>query len=401
MEIFPPQKTKAHILLPSSKSISNRVLMMNFLSGNKINIKNLSNANDTLVFQRIISCIGKQNIFDAEDAGTALRFATALLSVIEGKHLLTGTDRMKQRPIGVLAEALQTLGINIEYVEKKNFPPVIIYGKKNIDGGKIKLRADISSQYISSLMMIAPLFKNGLTITFDTRPVSMPYIKMTAALMQKFGIELNINKNLVEIKNGIYKPHVYQIENDWSAASYWYLMAALSNTCQLSFDLLHKDSLQGDSIIHSLFYNFGVETVFNDTGCTIIKTKNIKPPYFEYDFTDCPDLAQTFACLCAALKTKAYLKGLKTLKIKETDRIEALKNELAKFGAEIFTDHESLKITGFKSPENAICVNTYNDHRMAMSFAPLSILYGKFTINNPEVVKKSYPGFWNEWNKVQ
>lgn len=400
MQILPPKKNKAHILLPASKSESNRMLMINYLSGNKIEIKNLSHSNDTRVFQKIISSTSKQSVYNAEDAGTAFRFSTALFSVKEGKHILTGSERMKERPVGILTEALKMLGIKIEYLEKQYFPPLAIYGKHKIAGGTVNLDAGVSSQYISALMMIAPLFDKGLTLQFNTVPVSLPYIKMTAALMQKFGIDIKLHTNSIVIKSGQYTSGKHEIENDWSAASYWYLLAALYDECEFDFDLLSPNSLQGDSAVINLFNYFGIETVFNDTGCTIKKSKKKPPDYFEYNFSNCPDLAQTFACLCTGLRIKAHLTGLNTLKIKETDRIEALKNELCKFGAIIAADNNSLKINGYNNPENNITINTYNDHRMAMSFAPLTKIYGLITIQNPDVVKKSYPQFWLEWKKL-
>lgn len=345
------------------------------------------------------------DVIDIKAAGTAMRFTTAYLSVTEGTHVITGTERMRQRPIGVLVDALRFLGADIEYEGEQGFPPLRITGRQ-LEGGRIEIRGDISSQYISALLMIGPSLRQGLELRLTGNIISRPYIDLTLCTMRDFGAKAEwVGSDTIRIHPQPYVPTYYFIENDWSAASYWYEMVALSHDANAEVKLsgLMDGSLQGDSVVKYLFSMLGVKTVFDSrergvpTTVTLSKT-GVRPARLDYDFINQPDMAQTFVVCCAMLDIPFHFKGLATLKIKETDRIEALKTEMRKLGFVIRdVDGRELIWDGERcEPQPDAAIDTYEDHRMAMAFAPASLLIPGLRINNPHVVSKSYPHFWND-----
>lgn len=388
---------KSTITLPSSKSISNRTLILNALSGCPQDIQNLSDCDDTEV---LVKALGFEKCdFDIKAAGTAMRFLTALLATKEGSWTITGTERMKNRPIKLLVEALTTVGGKIEYMEKEGFPPLRIHGSQ-LQGGKISMAGNVSSQYISALLMIAPLMKNGLTLQLKGEVVSKPYIHLTIELMKIFGVDAEWNGATIDIHPQSYKPVSFTVESDWSAASYWYEIAALSKV-EITLKGLFENSLQGDSAVARLFEPLGINTVFT-AGGVILKQADRQTQTMEYDFEDEPDLAQTFVTTCCLLNIPFHFTGLQSLKIKETDRIEALKNELRKLGYLLEDSNNSILTWDGKrcEAEATPTIKTYEDHRMAMAFAPAALVrqHG-ITIANPEVVSKSYPYYWEDLQK--
>lgn len=400
--IAPKEKIKAHIIIGGSKSISNRLLLLKEILKLKLKIKNLSDSEDTKLLKIALQQIKKRKnkIIDINHAGTNMRFLTAFLSITKGEWILTGSQQIKERPIGELVSALKKLGADIIFLEKVGFPPLKINGKK-IDGGVISLSAGISSQFISALLLISPTFNKGLILKLKGEVVSKPYIEMTLELLKKFKIKTKQYNQSICILNSPFKSYSSSIfvESDWSSASYWYSICALSPKSEIELSSFYKNSLQADSILPKIFNNLGVKTTYKKNSI-ILKQNKQKINQFDYDFSDCPDIAQTIAITCFGLKIIAYLNGLKTLKIKETDRIEALKNELIKFGANIKTTSTSIFIKNHDKIRPNIKIKTYNDHRMAMSFAPLSLIYNKIEIENYEVVTKSYPNFWHDLNSV-
>ncbi len=387
-----------------SKSISNRLLLIRALSKKNFNISNISKSKDTLLMQLLLNN-SNEYILDAGDAGTVYRFITAYLALKPGKQFLTGSKRMLERPIAILVEALNKLGADIKYAGKENYPPLNINNPKL---GKsyyktIHLDASVSSQYISALLMIAPTLQKGLEIVLSENPVSQSYIEMTLFLMKEFGAQIIKKENVIHVSNGSYLPKDILVESDWSSISYFYTIAALyDGPVNLRFNTFFENSLQGDSVICKIMEKFGITSTFSEIGTLQVrKVKTILPEYFEYDFTNCPDLAQTICVLLAALKIPSLLTGLKTLKIKETDRIEALQKELLKFGAVLETTHDEIRIIkGIEDNIIPTIINTYNDHRMAMSFAPLVLKTGKLKIENKDVVNKSYPDFWADFKNL-
>ena len=336
-----------------------------------------------------------------------MRFLTAYLSTKEGEWTLTGSERMKDRPIGDLVKALKSLGADIVFLEKENFPPLKINGKI-LKGGKIEIDGSVSSQFISALLLIAPTFENGITLTLKNNIVSWPYIQMTIDILTEFGLIVCKNLNTINVSKSLIAPPkstIYSIESDWSSASYWFSIVAICNKGEIILTGLKNKSSQADAILTEIYMQLGVSSSFKNNDLVLTKNANITSS-FEYDFTDCPDIAQTVAITCFALGIKAKLTGLKTLKLKESDRIVGLKTELEKFGALVNITDNSIEIkeaahkwqnAGLTNNEFAtVTVSTYNDHRMAMSFAPLSILYKEIRIEKPEVVSKSYPQFWED-----
>jgi 3-phosphoshikimate 1-carboxyvinyltransferase len=388
------------IELPVSKSIYNRLLIINKLSNDKIKFTNsFENSDDTIVLKNALENITK-NTVDIEYSGTAMRFLTAYYSILNGQKILTGSDRMKERPIKILVETLKQLGAKIEYIENFGYPPLKIEGTE-IDGGHISISANISSQYISAILMVAPYFKYGLQLEILGKIVSLPYISMTIKLMQQCGAAINWKtEKIIDVKPIAYKTSEIKIESDWSAASYWYQIIALCENGKITLKNLHKNSLQGDSVVEKYYRFFGVETRFHLNDIEISYVPKLKSDYLELNLSDTPDLAQTIACTCVGLKIKCKLTGLSTLQIKETNRIKALQNELLKFGviSEISSDHFEIK--KFTTPNDIIDIETYQDHRMAMAFAPLSIKFGKLEIKNHGVVSKSYPMYWKHLESV-
>ena len=379
-------------LLPASKSISNRALIINALAGGTSTLSNLSDANDTQLMLKLVG--SKDKTIDVEDAGTTMRFLTAFFSVTDQNKILTGTSRMKERPIGLLVDALRKLGVEINYLEKDGFPPHEIKKFSGQTTDSIHIRGDVSSQYISALMMIAPILPKGLKLVLEGKIGSRPYIEMTAALMNHFGVNVKLMPASVEIAHQTYKPAPFTVESDWSAASYWFAFTALAEKAEIILPKLLSDSLQGDSAIVKIMEGLGVKSEFKNGLLTLTKIPSKNE--LHWDFTHCPDLAQTVAVVCAAKNIKGYFIGLESLRIKETDRIQALQNELEKIGAGLIEqDSEHWTLVPTPSLPASASFLTYKDHRMAMAFAPLATLMD-VEIERPEVVRKSYPNFWND-----
>ena len=379
--IQPPELLHAQIRLPASKSISNRILILNALSKSVYPIENLSDSDDTQVLMKALLSLQTGNAaFDTGAAGTSMRFLTAYLAQNEGVWTITGSERMKNRPIRILVDSLREIGGKIEYMEKEGFPPLQIHGRK-LTGGAIRLNGGVSSQYLSALMMIAPATQQGLDIRLEGTVVSRPYIDMTAHLMQTFGIETLWDGERIRIEPQAYQPVPFKVESDWSAASYWYEIAALAeNSGDVELIGLESNSIQGDARVAQLF----------KTGIG-----------GEVDFTNEPDLAQTLAVTCCLLNIPFHFTGLQSLRIKETDRIAALQTELKKLGYAVKTGGAEMEWAGERcESEPDPVISTYDDHRMAMAFAPVCLKTGKIRISNPEVVSKSYPAFWKDMEKA-
>lgn len=406
ININAPSSIKGKVVLPSSKSISNRALVINSLSGNAASPENVSDCDDTRVMIEWLSNIPQTINIGA--AGTAMRFSTALLSVMEGTHSITGTERMKNRPIGILVDALRVLGAVIDYEEKEGFPPLKIQGNSHLSGGDITLPGNVSSQYISALLMIGPALEKGLRLILTDKIVSRPYIDMTLSIMQEYGASASwVSENVINVQPQPYKSRSYYVESDWSAASYWYEMVALADNDDAEIILpgLFAESLQGDSHGKEVFEKLGVKTQY--VGRDVVLTKNGDcVDRLEYDFVEMPDLAQTFVVTCCMLGVPFHFTGLQSLKIKETDRIEALKKELSKLGFIIEDRNDSelcwdgIQIVLDSNSIDEIAIDTYEDHRMAMAFAPVALKTGNIKINNPEVVSKSYPNYWGDLKSV-
>jgi len=387
--------------LPASKSEANRALVLQALAGGGT-LDNLSDAHDTQLMQRLLAAAPSNTVLDAEDAGTVMRFLTAYLAVTGWRGHLTGTARMQERPIGVLVDALRQAGASIEYLGKESFPPLNLTGfaapNNQTNPTRLAVRGDISSQYISALLMVGPQLPGGLRLQLTGHVGSRPYINMTVALMQRFGARCVEDGESYHVAAGRYQPTDYTIESDWSAASYWYSMVALAPTgSEITLPWLRQQSLQGDQSIARIMAHFGVETTFLPDGIHLRQQDFLPTPEpLAFDFTDCPDLAQTVAVVAAALNQPTDVTGLESLRIKETDRIAALQTELAKFGGTL----RDLGSGRFRAESSDFAVQgqsvaTYHDHRMAMAFAPLA-LRGPLRIEAPVVVKKSYPEFWKE-----
>ncbi|MGB5500608.1 MAG: 3-phosphoshikimate 1-carboxyvinyltransferase [Maribacter sp.] len=389
---------KSHIQITGSKSESNRSLLLQALYPN-ISISNLSNSDDAKVMQNGLSISNGE--VDIHHAGTAMRFLTGYYASQEGKNVvLTGSQRMTERPVKVLVEALRNLGADIEYINSEGYPPIQIRGKK-LQKNKVSLPADISSQYISSLLLIAPSLENGLELNLVGKITSVPYIKMTLGLLNQIGIETSFEGNRIKVapKENIGTIELV-VESDWSSASYFYSIAALSDVgSELKLSAYKSNSLQGDSILAVIYKEFGVETSFFKNEIVLKKVKHCQSTSIECDLANAPDIAQTIAVTCLGLGLGCELTGLHTLKIKETDRLEAMYNELSKFGAKVTITDKTLRMepTSQISPE--VAIDTYNDHRMAMAFGPLAIKT-TLIINDAEVVSKSYPDFWRDLNAL-
>lgn len=382
--------------ISGSKSESNRLLILNSIYGN-LKIDNLSNSDDTVILDKYLTSL--ENQIDVHHAGTAMRFLTALLSIKTNKQfVITGSNRMKERPIKILVDALNKLGANISYCDKNGYPPLMIKGQE-IVGGEISLSSQISSQYISALMLIAPILKKGLLINLEGQITSKPYLEMTLAILKKIGINCCFKNNIISIEScSIINSSSISIESDWSSLSYFYSIVALSRSAKLNIGTFYKSSIQGDIRLSEIYTKLGVETKFIESSSRIsLKKINDfnKPDHIDLDLTENPDIAQTIAVTCFGLGISCDLFGLHTLKIKETDRLEALKTELSKLGAIVKITNNSFHLSSSFSINTDISIETYNDHRMAMAFAPLA-LKTPLTINNPEVVTKSYKDFWKD-----
>ncbi|MDH8702095.1 3-phosphoshikimate 1-carboxyvinyltransferase [Dysgonomonadaceae bacterium PH5-43] len=391
----------ATIKLPSSKSISNRVLILNAMCDMPLPIENLSDSDDTVVLFNSLN--SDSNCFDIGAAGTSMRFLTAYLSLKQGEFNITGTERMKHRPIKVLVDALRTLGADVDYVENEGFPPLRIHGH-SLCGGKVSLNGGVSSQYISALMMIAPYLDKGMELTLEGEVISKPYILMTKHLMKSFGVEAEWSNNKVVVKPQTYKSLQFKVESDWSAASYWYEILALSDAnAEIELLGLDEDSCQGDANGRFLFDKLGVKTEFTDRGVLLTKKPTEIDGYcLEYDFVNEPDLAQTFVVVCCLMNIHFKFSGLQSLKIKETDRMKALQNEMAKLGYLLKEDiNNVLSWDGSRVEADANpIIKTYEDHRMAMAFAPACLKLREINIAEPSVVTKSYPKYWDDLQSV-
>ena len=391
---------KGSIILPSSKSIANRALIIHALSYSPFPIENLSDSDDTKVMEQVFN--SNSNQFDIGHAGTAMRFLTAFLSQIVGEWTITGSDRMKQRPIGILVDALAKLGARIEYVENEGFPPLKIYGS-HLKGCVLELDGSISSQYISALLMIAPTIEDGLTLRLKNKTTSRPYIEMTLKLMGQFGVNHVWKGNEIRISEQKYRTRPFSVEADWSGASYWYQMAVLAEEVDVELVGLRTQSLQGDAVLAQWFEQLGIQTTGTEQGSRLTKNGQALPKFLQLNFIENPDVAQTFAVLCVMKQIPFHFTGLETLKIKETNRIAALQDELAKFGAQLTEPAQGeLKWDGtFPLEKQAFPeIETYHDHRMALAFAPACQLSGPVAILDPMVVTKSYPGYWEDLKKV-
>ena len=387
------------IYLNSSKSESNRLLIIKALSEKEIKIKNLSKANDSVLLKNLLE---SENlvVWDAQDAGTSFRFLTSFLAIKKEHVVLSGTERMKQRPVKVLVDALNKIGAEILYLENEGFPPIYVKGKINQVKNKLDIPGDISSQYISSLLLIAPLLEKGIEINIEEPFYSRPYVNMTLNLMNSFGIKSEVKGNKISIKNQEFSSGSYIVESDWSAASYWYSILSISdNINNLTLQGLKKKSNQGDSVISELMKSFGVNTQYKEDGIVLTKIK-LDTEEIELDFRDCPDLAQTILVVAAYHKIKLKVSGVESLKIKETDRLLAMKNELKKIGCD-FYEEDNYWVLEKRSREidDELAIDTYKDHRMAMAFAPLASKKS-IIINDPDVVVKSYPTYWEDLKKV-
>ena len=395
IKVTAPAKIHTTIQLPSSKSISNRALIINALGNGTHHPENLSDCDDTRVMIRALN--DDKETIDIMAAGTAMRFLTAYLSVTPGTRIITGTERMQQRPIQVLVNALRELGADIEYVANDGFPPLRITGRE-LRKDTISLPGNVSSQYISALLMIAPVLTNGLTIRLTGDIISRPYINLTLQLMNDFGVRAEwTDDHRLKVEPQAYHSTPFYVESDWSAASYWYQIVALSKEAEVTLPGLFKDSYQGDSQVAGIFRSLGVETIYKDK--TVILKKNGKSvERLDYDFINQPDLAQTFVVTCALLNIPFRFSGLQRLKIKETDRMAALITEMRKLGYILHeTDGSVLSWEGERcTTEEHPAIDTYEDHRMAMAFAPTCLALPEILINNPQVVSKSYPRYWED-----
>ena len=395
IKVTAPAKIHTTIQLPSSKSISNRALIINALGNGTHHPENLSDCDDTRVMIRALN--DDKETIDIMAAGTAMRFLTAYLSVTPGTRIITGTERMQQRPIQVLVNALRELGADIEYVANDGFPPLRITGRE-LRKDTISLPGNVSSQYISALLMIAPVLTNGLTIRLTGDIISRPYINLTLQLMNDFGVRAEwTDDHRLKVEPQAYHSTPFYVESDWSAASYWYQIVALSKEAEVTLPGLFKDSYQGDSQVAGIFRSLGVETIYKDK--TVILKKNGKSvERLDYDFINQPDLAQTFVVTCALLNIPFRFSGLQSLKIKETGRMAALITEMRKLGYILHeTDGSVLSWEGERcTTEEHPAIDTYEDHRMAMAFAPTCLALPEILINNPQVVSKSYPRYWED-----
>jgi 3-phosphoshikimate 1-carboxyvinyltransferase len=400
----PQAGLKGSIILEPSKSISNRVLIVRSLCKEDFKIHRLSNSDDTDALVKMLA--SDKDVLYSGHAGSSYRFMVARACLGDKEIKLDASEQLRRRQIGPLVKALQTLGADITYLNKEGYPPLQIKPNKNFGKGtnEISLQAGISSQYVTALLMIAPYLPKGLIINLSEHPVSVPYIQMTLEVMKWFGIDHEWKENTITIQPGEYKAKDYSVEGDWSAAGYFYSMAALAPVANIEIEGLYEKSLQGDAIVKEIFEHFGVTTTFTETGIQIKKKDHPpRPKEVRYDFTNYPDLGQTVMVTLAGMGVKGILSGLKTLRIKETDRIEAMQTELAKV---------KIKMDIIDKPDDIICVltgkakwkdkakfNTYEDHRMAMALTPLALIK-PIIIREPEVVSKSYPGFWRDASQI-
>ncbi|MEM8906252.1 MAG: 3-phosphoshikimate 1-carboxyvinyltransferase [Bacteroidota bacterium] len=405
------QKTDRNIIgrikLNGSKSISNRALIIQALCPEDFSIHELSTSKDTTTMRQLLAKANQDDtILDTGAAGTTFRFLTAYLALQQGTQILTGSARMKQRPIGVLVEALRQLGAHIEYLENTGYPPLKIHSPTPSSSNQLRISAGVSSQFISALLMIAPALPEGLKLTLEGQIVSRPYIEMTLSLMEHFGVQHHWQGQEIHIAPQNYQAQAFTVEADWSAASYYYALAAFADQLDLHLEGLYPNSLQGDAVLTNMMERFGINTQFTDKGIHLSKSTTATPAAsnFQWNFIKCPDIAQTLAVVCGGLDTPGDFSGLITLKIKETDRVAALQEELSKVEV-IFSettlaqsDDVTCQVRG-KAMVNQPRFATYEDHRMAMAFAPLALL-GAIEVQDPMVVEKSYPEFWADFQQL-
>lgn len=389
---------QASVQVTGSKSETNRLLLLQALYPG-ISIQNISESDDSIAMQGALA--STNDVVDIHHAGTAMRFLTAYFAQSEGRSvLLTGSQRMQERPIGVLVDALRSLGADIQYTGNEGYPPLKINGKK-LAGGKASIKADVSSQYITALLLIAGRLENGLELELLGELTSVPYIKMTLGLLDEVGIENSFEGNVITVKptTNNQQSSTIVVESDWSSASYFYSIVALSGVgTRITLSSYKQNSLQGDSALAEIYKEFGVQTAFSGNQITLSK-QNLKPETLNFELNNTPDIAQTIAVTCFALGFGCHLTGLHTLKIKETDRLEALKTELGKFGAEVTVTNDSLTLAPSSHKNEGVEVATYNDHRMAMAFAPLALKV-PFVVKDAGVVSKSFPTFWEDMEKL-
>lgn len=381
-----------------SKSETNRLLLLQSLYPN-LQIENASPSKDSEAMYRGLH--SGESTIDIGDAGTAMRFLTAYYAACQNKDvILTGSARMQERPIGILVEALRQLGAAIYYSKGEGFPPLHIQGKQ-LEGGTLSIKANVSSQYISALLLVAPSFANGLSLHLDGEITSFPYLRMTLSLLNELGIAGTFEDNTFTIEHTpAVAPQMIVVEPDWSSASYFYSMVALSPVgTSLYMNHYKERSLQGDRIVADIYQSFGVRTIFWGDKIQLIKERDLLSPIFSYNLMDCPDIAQTIAVTCFGLGIECFLSGLNTLNIKETNRLEALKNELTKLNAEVHISKEEIWVGSARKITRNISIDTYNDHRMAMAFAPLALKI-PIIINDVEVVEKSFPDFWEQFESI-
>ena len=385
--------------LESSKSISNRLLILKEFCKTKFEIQNLSNAKDTKILNELLYSFKSTKDINCEDAGTALRFVIAFLATKEGIWKVSGSERMHERPVKPLIDCLTELGSEIKYLEKEAVPPIEIKSKK-LKSKKLSLPGDISSQFISALLMIAPTIENGLKLEITSKVLSKPYIDMTLNLMSEFGIKYSWENNLIKVEKQNYLAKNIKVENDWSAASFWYSFLALSKSGEIKIPNLYANSIQGDSVLSIIYSKLGIKTEFNADSIILSKTKNIAKE-IELDLSNHPDLALPITVTCCGLGIKAHLMGLESLKVKESNRLECIKKELRKFNISCEIDSSSIKI---KENQNIVqptsIIECHHDHRIAMSIAPLVMKVDSIKFDDKEVVNKSYPKFWEDFNKV-
>ncbi|RRQ47078.1 3-phosphoshikimate 1-carboxyvinyltransferase [Chryseobacterium sp. SC28] len=389
------------IQITGSKSISNRLLILSKLFGN-IDILNLSNSQDTTLLKKALE--SDSEIIDIHHAGTAMRFLTSYYSIFEGrKTILTGSDRMKNRPIKPLVDALRSLGADITYLEKDGFPPLQIIGKK-LERNNVKISAEVSSQFLTSLILIGGKLENGLTLELEGEITSRPYLEMTLKILNEIGIKSHFTENKIEIlpHSDNFRIEHYEVESDWSSASYFYSLAAIGRK-SITLKSYHTLSLQGDSVIKELYWKyFGINTVsdYAENSISLLPEPAFEfPEFITVNMNDCPDIAQTLCVTATALKIPFEITGLHTLKVKETDRLVALQKELVKIGAKTNITEDKIESSEFVKPEENISISTYNDHRMAMAFAPFALIK-ELNIENEDVVEKSYPEFWEDFATV-
>ena len=385
------------IKITGSKSETNRLLFLQSLFPN-FKIQNKSNSDDSSIMQAALK--STSDFIDINHAGTAMRFLTSYFSQLEGREvILTGSERMQQRPIKILVDALRSLGASIEYEKKQGYPPLRIKGKK-LDGGTISLPADISSQFISSLIMLGAVLKAGIELNLKGTITSMPYINMTLDLLKRLGIETEFKGHRILVKNTSKSKNIIQVvESDWSSASYFFSIAALSDKAKIYLSNYKSNSLQGDSILRIIYKQLGVNSYFEGNNLILEKENISSPKSIKWDLSNAPDIAQTIAVSCYGLGVACDLEGLHTLKIKETDRLVALDTELSKLGAKISVTDKSLHLASDQDFQKGITISTYNDHRMAMAFAPLALKI-PLSVKKAEVVSKSYPSFWEDLNSL-